>query len=437
MFVKIVQDAQRIVKVIKIIVTHLMIKKTMTITSLAILVAAISVVTTMTIVQADTTGDTVNIDIPQATIPNTDVVVNGAPEYSSTMPVTNALLTFTDTGDTLVQIGELAITNPGTGVHSGIFNFPDVATGAIVTFTDTGNESVEIGELVVTFAGAAPVANAAIALAATVHPIEVDITGGAGIQTVEIDLTAGSPVLGNIVVTIDGVEWLGETGVIGSFACSSSVGATSTPLFDKDTLEVTISSVVIGDTIDIICEFEGFHGEIDKVLLETCLSTDLEVKRSMAQTCTFNITYDGVPATIVDTISAGWEEDPVFTGDNDECSVDAPKGKNKKNNDKSATGFTCQDVTTPADFDVTVTTRESPGKGHEKKSEIVFKPTSCSEPFGEPFDINSGAKAILLDSNGNVVLGTLDGLPIVLDSTDPLSVDVGENTSDGITCAEA
>ncbi len=434
MFVKIVQDGQRIVKVIKIIVTHLMIKKTMTITSLAILVAAISVVTTITMVQADTTGDTVNIDIPQATLKNTNVVVNGVPEYASTIPVTDALLTFTDgsntgTVDTLIDLSkvELAITNPGEGVHSGVFIFPDNNGGAIVTFTDTGNESVEIGELVVTFAGAAPVANAAIGLAATVHPIDVDITGGAGIQTVEIDLTAGSPVLGNIVVTIDGVEWLGETGVIGSFACSSSVGAASAPLFDKDTLEVTISSVVIGDTIDIICEFEGFHGSIDKEIVGDCI---LEVKKSETQECTFNITYDGARATIVDTISSGWEEDPVvFADDNGECSVDAPKGKNKKDNNKSATGFTCEDVTTPADFDVTVTTRESPGRGHSTE---VFKPTSC-----DPFDINSGAKAILLDENGDPVLGTLDGKPIVLDSTDPLSVDVGENTSDGITCAEA
>jgi len=426
-----VQDAQRVVKVIKIMVRHLMIKKTMTITSLAILVAAISVVTTMTIVQADTTGDSVNIDIPQATLTNTDVVVNGVPEYASTIPVTDALLTFTDTGDTLVQIGELVVTTPGTGVHSGIFNFPDAATGAIVTFTDTGNESVEIGELVVTFAGAAPVANAAIALAATVHPIDVDITGGAGIQTVEIDLTAGSPVLGNIVVTIDGVEWLGETGVIGSFACSSSVGATSTPLFDKDTLEVTISSVVIGDTIDIICEFEGFHGSIDKEIVGDCI---LEVKKSETQECTFNITYDGDRATITDTISAGWEEDPVvFADDNGECSVDAPKGKNKKDNNKSATGFTCQDVTTPADFEVTITTRESPGKGHKL---TVFKPTTCSELF----DINSGAKAILLDENGEVVLGTLDDKPIVLDSTGFLSADdVIDNTSadPDILCSEA
>jgi len=411
-----VQDGQRIVKVTKIIVTHLMIKKTMTITSLAILVAAISVVTTMTIVQADTTGDTVNIDIPQATLLNTDVVVNGAPEYSSTMPVTNALLTFTDgsnagTVDTLIDLSkdELAITNPGEGVHSGVFNFPDAAGGAIVTFTDTGDESVQIGELVVTNPGTAPVANAAIGLAATVHPIEVDITGGAGIQTVEIDLTAGSPVLGNIVVTIDGVEWLGETGVIGSFACSSSVGAASAPLFDKDTLEVTISSVVIGDTIDIICEFEGFHGDIEKT---TAGCGPIGIKEFSTTTCSFTITYSGVPANVIDSVPAEWEVTGI-TNNADTC-TDVTKG----NSGKAATGIECNDVT-DVNTTVDVETRTSPGKGHKKQTHgnDVYKPTECGTIF-----LNDGAKAILLDENGDPVLSTLDGLPIVLDSTGALPV---------------
>jgi len=332
-----------------------MIKKTMTITSLAILVAAISVATTMTLVQADTTGDTVNIDIPQATLTNTNAVVGVGDEYSSTIP------------------------------------------------------------------------------AASAHPITVDITGGAGTQTVEIDLTAGSPGLGNIVVTIDGVQWRdGATlipGAIGSFACSLDDGATATPLFDKDTLKVIIAPDEIGAPIDIDCEFVGFHGEIDKEIVGDCI---LEVKRSETQMCTFNIEYDGARATIIDTISAGWKKDPVvFTDDGGKCSVDGQK--NKKSNNKSATGFTCSDVGTSADFDVKIETRESPGLGHGKKSETVFKPTTCSEPF----DINSGAKAILLDGGGAIVLGTLDGKPIVLDSTDPLSVTAVNNDSDGILCSEA
>ena len=43
-----------------------MIKKTMTITSIAILIAAVSVATTMTMVQANIDGDEVDITIPAA-----------------------------------------------------------------------------------------------------------------------------------------------------------------------------------------------------------------------------------------------------------------------------------------------------------------------------------------------------------------------------------
>jgi len=254
-------------------------------------------------------------------------------------------------------------------------------------------------------------------------------------------LLDGPGTLDDLVVLIDDIQWFEDTGAIGAVVCDPSDGATTTALFDKDSLEFTMTPDGLDTAIAVHCNYDGFHGEIDKVLLETCLSTDLEVKRSMAQTCIFKITYDGARATIVDTISAGWKADPVvFTNDGGLCSVDdvgGKTGKNKKGNFKSATGFTCVDIGVPADFDVTIETRPSPGKGHGKKGETVFKPTSCSAPFGEPFDINSGAKAILLDDSGVPVLGTLDGKPIVLDSTDPLSVNVGENTSDGITCEEA
>ena len=48
---------------------------------------------------------------------------------------------------------------------------------------------------------------------------------------------------------------------------------------------------------------------------------------------------------------------------------------------------------------------------------VVYKPTDCGTIF-----LNDGAQAILLDENGDPVLGTLDGLPIVLDSIVPLPV---------------
>ena len=213
-------------------------------------------------------------------------------------------------------------------------------------------------------------------------------------------------------------------------------------MFSKDTLQVTISSVVIDTPIDFNCEFVAFHGDLEKTLLEPCKSEGLEVKRSESQECTFNVTYDGARATIIDTLPAEWNATTVaftdFTDDDGKCSVDEDavtknKGKNKKGNGKSATGITCEDVGESADFDVTVTTRESPGKGHAKKGVQVFKPTSCGT-----IDVNSGAKAILLDDvTGVPVLGTLDGLPIVLDSTVPLPVDVVDNETQDISCAEA
>jgi len=48
---------------------------------------------------------------------------------------------------------------------------------------------------------------------------------------------------------------------------------------------------------------------------------------------------------------------------------------------------------------VEIETVESPGKGHGKKGETVFKPTSCG-----PLSINDGATAFEVDEDGNLVL---------------------------------
>jgi len=416
--------------------TRLMIKKTMTITSLAILFAAISVATTMTMVQADPTSDFVDINIPTATLTDLNVEVSGGVEYTSTMPVVNAELLFTDGNANLMvdSLSEVSINTAGTGVLDGTFSFTGAPDGEIDFVDANGDESVQIDELSLGATPGATVVDLGTAtITASEHSITVDIDDG----TVEIDLTAGSPDTNDIVVTISDIQWDGENGAIGSFACSSSVGATSAPLFSKDTLQVTVSSVVIGTPIEIDCQFVAFHGELDKTLLNPCDTFGLEVKSSVTQECTFNITYDGARATIIDTLPAEWNATTVAFNPVGICAVDVDEdtgktGKNKKGNKKSATGITCEDITS-LDNDITVTTRESPGKGHAKKFETVFKPTSCGT-----IDVNSGAKAILLDdATGVPVLGTLDGLPIVLDSTDPLSVDVVDNDTDDITCIDA
>jgi hypothetical protein len=104
-------------------------------------------------------------------------------------------------------------------------------------------------------------------------------------------------------------------------------------------------------------------------------------------------------------------------------------GKNKKTNMKSATGIECTAIDEDVFAVVTIETRESPDtKKHENK-DPKFKPTSCGEFF-----LNDGAQAILLDDSGEPVLSSLDGLPIILDETDPLSVDAIENIALGFEC---
>jgi len=103
--------------------------------------------------------------------------------------------------------------------------------------------------------------------------------------------------------------------------------------------------------------------------------------------------------------------------------------KNKKGNDKSATGITCDAETDDVFTVVTIETRESPATVKHQNKDDKFKPTSCGD-----LSLNDGATAILLDSNGNPVLGTFDSEPIVLDQSDPLSTTAIENVPLGFEC---
>jgi len=305
-----------------------MIRKTISITSLAILVAAISVVTTMTMVQADSTGDFVDINVPTADTTDLNVQITGAVEYTS--------------------------------------------------FIGNGG-----------------------------HPITVDIDGGAG--TLLIDLTSGPSIGADdpIVVTISDIQWVGETGAIGSFSCSLDDGATATPVFNKDTLKVTITGGVHDTPIDIDCEFVAFHGEINKTDTTEEGCGPIGIKETFETPCSFNISYTGSTAIIRDTVPAEWRVDDVENED-DDCNFEQAN-KGKKIN-RSATKITCVDVE-DVDSEFFVDTRQSPS-GKQK-----FKPTQCGTFF-----LNDGAVAFLSDGSGEIVIGTLDDLPIVLDSTAALEV---------------
>ena len=145
-------------------------KKTI-MTSMMILIAAISVATTMTMVQADVTGDDVDISVPTAIAGTiSDVVVVAAAEYVSAMPLVAADLTFEDgTGiglldGTIDDKSELTVTTAGTGVLDGTFTFTGTGTSATVDFVDANaDESVQIGELTISNAGTTTVADATAA----------------------------------------------------------------------------------------------------------------------------------------------------------------------------------------------------------------------------------------------------------------------------------
>jgi len=342
--------------------TRLMIKKTMTITSLAILFAAISVATTMTMVQANPVDDLVDISVSGATPPAVVqvTVVTPGPEY----------------------IGE---------------------------FVDPAN------------------------------PITVNLEDG----TVWIDVDSGVPIATGVIdIHIQDIDWVGltpiEDGAIISVSCEIDVdegGPVTLPsaLFTRDSIWITVDTASFEETpFEVHCTYEVVHGDLEKSLVDC---DAIPIKEEEATECTFNISYNGPRATIIDTVSAAWEEEPIVF-DPDECMVDVDpvtneKGKNKKGNNKSATGITCDDVGTSADIDITVTTRESPATVKHQNKVDKFKPTECGD-----FEINGGAKAILLDGSGNVVFdtGSNPPIPIVIIQTDPLFVEAIENTDLGFEC---
>jgi len=414
-----------------------MIRKTISITSIAILVATISVATSMTSVQADVDGDFVDISIP--------------------------------------------------GADMDLFTQVEVAEGfeAQTFIVDEGRN------------------------------IRVDISDFS--EEVWIDMPNGAFDTTPIMVTISDIQWVDGPGAIGSFVCDENNGATSTAFFNKDTLEITITPGLAETAWDVHCDFEGFHGDVEKALDADC---EVQIKDQFTTECSFTITYIGVPANVIDSVPAEWEVtgidsnlDAVITytdnvpdgtdddtiddideititnpgvnvptggvftfaspgtdatvlftdgagngivdgtiDDIDELSItfagDSPVTEGtatleadeqcvtvtKGNSGKAATGIECNDVT-EVDTTVTIETRKSPGKGHKglDRSKIdVFKPTFCG-----PFPVNDGAQAILLDGpGGDPVIGNLDDLPIVLDFTlEELATSV--DTGDGaFLCSE-
>ena len=310
-----------------------MIKKTMTITSLAILVAAISVATTMTMVQADPTGDIVVITVPQAT------------QVGPTLPV----------DDPIEYQGEI-----------------------------NGDAS---------------------------FPISVDIDNG----FVSVLVPSGDP-NGLIDVHIEDIDWTGlgptEDGAIIALSCEIEIdGALGVPLpsavFTRDSIWITVDTSGFLETeFDVQCTFNAVHGDLDKT--ETCPET---APLKAVTACTITIIYTGAPANVRDTVPAEWGVTAITNNGAADTCADATRGQSGK----SATKINCDDAT-DVNTTLDISTRASPEDTKNPNKPPKFKPTSC-----EPLPINDGVVATAVDGNGDPIIGTLDGLPIVIVETGPLT----------------
>jgi hypothetical protein len=130
----------------------------------------------------------------------------------------------------------------------------------------------------------------------------------------------------------------------------------------------------------------------------------------------FEIAYAGEAALILDTVPAEFK----VTGVSESAGSASYELANKKDNDKSATIITWEDV--PAGMStltVTIETRQSPGKGHEKHGPaIIYKPTSCGT-----LALNDGATAYEVDEFGEPVLDAFSEMIMIAGPSDPLEVE--------------
>jgi hypothetical protein len=149
--------------------------------------------------------------------------------------------------------------------------------------------------------------------------------------------------------------------------------------------------------------------EFESALVKTsnCTDTDpenddtpLEVlikKHDFKVECEFTIEFtgEGDDLSIHDTVPAEWEVITVNGAPADDEEALALEGcEVMSKNGKAATHIWCDGDSAP--ITVETETRPSPGKGHDKKGETVFKPTFCGI-----ISLNDGAT--LLDEEENVL----------------------------------
>ena len=188
-----------------------------------------------------------------------------------------------------------------------------------------------------------------------------------------------------------------------------------------------------GDGVDSNCDgfdnqtmFESDEGDFWKVVEGAC-TDGLDISSGAPQSCNLWITiHSALDGTFLDSVPAHLVVDSVTadTADCDDGEFANAHGKSQSNSDRvtSSTIVTCdidpEDIGTM--IHIETHTRESPSNGKSNNPNHVDKwsPTSCGE-----FEVNGGI----------IYFEALDqfGLPIILDSMDPVFV---HTTPDDLDC---
>ena len=515
-----------------------MIRKTISITSIAILVAAISVATTMTMIQADSDGDTKatfelvgDLGTPHSMVgvaPDivdheySDVTTSVDTTFTNSLSLPGGYLdamepTFQDDGDpvpTPDPASPFTLYLPaGGGAVAGPFEFTKGYEEATFLF-----DSLTVGNLYEVTVKISDMDDTGLfldPLGVTTHALEtVFVTA----NTVELgsavaDIGAVSPKLVTKTFSSQVERADGSGDLLVGFNQLFVWDPNDAPFLffpcaNPDFTHLGCPGTESGIRVEQISLVEK-TGDVEKAIIDC---DDIEIKQTTTTLCTFNITYSGDSAVIVDTVNAEWKVNDITTGpsvdaeltflddggasgtidsmseltidvagfnvpdgtftfsssgddatvdfvdlNNDRsiqaneltisdagtslvanatefisantaggiCTIDVDTdtgntGKNKKQNMKSATGITCDAETDDIFAIVTIETRESPDTKKHGNKVPKFKPTSCTDEF---FLNEDGASAILVDSNGDVVLTGDPGEPAVLDTSEPLSVE--------------
>ena len=315
-----------------------MIRKTMTIISIAILVAAISVATTMTMIQADNDSDVGALfgpDTGQLGVTPNPILGGSMEHFYADVTGSTAAVGFSSAAS--LSGGYLDASEPS--IQSGVVPANPVFIPGLVLYLSVGpcipvTPALDVykgfEESVFTF-DSLTVGN--------LYEVTVDISDmdDFGVFT---EATCTTPALETVFVTANTVE-LGSvvadigapTGALKTKTFTSQVERADglgdmtvgfNQLFSWDPIGIGITGLCdpvqvaanncigleSGIRVEQISLVEK-TGDVEKAIIDC---DDIEIKQTTTTLCTFNITYSGDSAVIVDTVNAEWKVNDITTG---------------------------------------------------------------------------------------------------------------------------